>query len=110
LDISADGAAQAMVDALLARVSSLDILVHSAGIMQTGSVEEMNLVDFDRAFGINVRAPYAVTQAALPALKISSRPDPLRELQYHPRREHCRSRNTRDYAGRLEGVRQQSPG
>ena len=39
LDISADGAAQAMVDALLARVPSLDILVHCAGIMQTGSVE-----------------------------------------------------------------------
>jgi NAD(P)-dependent dehydrogenase (short-subunit alcohol dehydrogenase family) len=38
-DISADGAAQAMVDALLARVPSLDILVHCAGIMQTGSVE-----------------------------------------------------------------------
>jgi NAD(P)-dependent dehydrogenase (short-subunit alcohol dehydrogenase family) len=70
LDISVDGAAQAMVDALLARVASLDILVHCAGIMQTGSVEGMNLVDFDRAFEINVRSPYALTQAALPALKI----------------------------------------
>jgi NADP-dependent 3-hydroxy acid dehydrogenase YdfG len=70
LDISVDGAAQAMVDALLARVVSLDILVHCAGIMQTGSVEGMNLIDFDRAFEINVRSPYALTQAALPALKI----------------------------------------
>ncbi len=70
LDISADGAAQAMVDALLARVPSLDILVHCAGIMQTGSVEGMDLVDFDRAFKINVRSPYALTQAALPALKV----------------------------------------
>jgi NAD(P)-dependent dehydrogenase (short-subunit alcohol dehydrogenase family) len=70
LDISADGAAQAMVDALLARIPSLDILVHCAGIMQTGSVEGMNLVDFDRAFEINVRSPYALTQAALPALKV----------------------------------------
>src|ERR1700716_2154099 len=43
LDISADGAAQAMVDALLAHVPSLDILVHCAGILQTGSVEGMNL-------------------------------------------------------------------
>ncbi len=69
LDISADGAAQAMVNALLARVPSFDILDHCAGIMQTGSVEGMNLVDFDRAFEINVRSPYALTQAALPALK-----------------------------------------
>jgi NAD(P)-dependent dehydrogenase (short-subunit alcohol dehydrogenase family) len=70
LDISADSAAKAMVDALLARIPSLDILVHCAGIMQTGSVEGMNLVDFDRAFEINVRSPYALTQAALPALKV----------------------------------------
>src|SRR5260370_41874520 len=60
-----------MVDALLARVHSFDILVHCAGIMQTGSVEGMNLVDFDRAFEINVPSPYALTQAALPALKIN---------------------------------------
>jgi NAD(P)-dependent dehydrogenase (short-subunit alcohol dehydrogenase family) len=59
-----------MVDALLARIPSLDILVHCAGIMQTGSVEGMNLIDFDRAFEINVRSPYALTQAALPALKV----------------------------------------
>src|SRR4051812_10116555 len=48
VDISADGAAQVMVGALLSRVASLDILVHCAGTMQTGTVEEMNLVDFDR--------------------------------------------------------------
>src|SRR5260370_30729266 len=60
-----------MVDALLARVHSFDIRVHCAGIMQAGSVEGMNLVDFDRAFEINVRSPYALTQAALPALKVS---------------------------------------
>jgi NAD(P)-dependent dehydrogenase (short-subunit alcohol dehydrogenase family) len=71
LDISADGAVQATVDALLARVSTFDILVHCAGIMKTGSVEGMNLIDFDRAFEINVRSPYALTQAALPSLKVS---------------------------------------
>ena len=37
---------------MLARIPSLDILVHCAGIMQTGSVEGMNLIDFDRAFEI----------------------------------------------------------
>src|SRR3981081_2295957 len=60
LDISADGAAQAMIDALLARIPSLDILVHCAGIMQTGSVEGMNLVDFDSAFWINLCSPSAL--------------------------------------------------
>jgi NADP-dependent 3-hydroxy acid dehydrogenase YdfG len=67
LDISRDGAAQMMVDALMARAPSLDILVHCAAII-TGSVEGMDLVDFDRAFGINVRSPYALTQATLDGL------------------------------------------
>ena len=71
LDISADGAARVAVDAMLAQVPRLDILVHCAGIMPSGSVEEANMIDFDRAFAINVRAPYALTQAALPALKLS---------------------------------------
>jgi NAD(P)-dependent dehydrogenase (short-subunit alcohol dehydrogenase family) len=71
LDISADGAAQAMVDALLARVPGLDILVHCAGVMKMGSVETSHLIDFDQAWRINVRGPYALTQAALPALRTS---------------------------------------
>jgi NADP-dependent 3-hydroxy acid dehydrogenase YdfG len=36
-----------------------------------GSIETSKLIDFDQAWRINVRAPYALTQAALPALKIS---------------------------------------
>ena len=61
LDISADGAAQAMVDALLARVPKLDILVHCAGVMKMGSVETSHLIDFDQAWRTNVRGPYALT-------------------------------------------------
>jgi NAD(P)-dependent dehydrogenase (short-subunit alcohol dehydrogenase family) len=71
LDISAQGAAQAAVNSLLAQVPHLDLLIHSAGIMHSGSFEQTSLIDFDRAFTINVRAPYALTQAALPALKVS---------------------------------------
>jgi NAD(P)-dependent dehydrogenase (short-subunit alcohol dehydrogenase family) len=71
LDIAADGAAAAAVNALLAQASRLDILVHCAGIMPSGSVEETNAVELDHAFAINVRSPYVLTQAALPALKAS---------------------------------------
>ena len=71
LDISSDGAAQAMVGALLDRAPSLDILVHCAGVMKMGSVETSHLIDFDQAWRINVRGPYALTQAALPALRTS---------------------------------------
>src|SRR5260370_34190992 len=50
LDISADGAAQVMVDALLARLPTLDILVHCAGIMPAGSPAALGPVTSDRPF------------------------------------------------------------
>lgn len=71
LDISTEGAAEVMLDSMIRRAGRFDILVHSAGIMQTGSVEEIQLVEVDRALKVNVFAPYALTQAALPALKRS---------------------------------------
>jgi len=71
LDISADRADQAMVDALLHRVPSLDILVHCARVLKSGTIEQVTLNDFDRAFSTNVRSAYALTQAAMPALKTS---------------------------------------
>jgi NAD(P)-dependent dehydrogenase (short-subunit alcohol dehydrogenase family) len=71
MDISAEGAAAATIDALLTRLSSLDILVNGAGVLTLGTMEEMDLGALDRAFAINVRSPYALTQAALPALKRS---------------------------------------
>jgi NAD(P)-dependent dehydrogenase (short-subunit alcohol dehydrogenase family) len=71
MDISAEGAAAAMLDALQAHVSSIDILVNCAGILTLGTMETMNLAALDRAFTINVRSPYVLTQAALPGLKRS---------------------------------------
>jgi len=71
VDISAQGAAAAVLDALQAHAPSLDILVNCAGILTLGTMERMDLAALDRAFAINVRSPYVLTQAALPALKRS---------------------------------------
>jgi NAD(P)-dependent dehydrogenase (short-subunit alcohol dehydrogenase family) len=71
IDISAQAAPTAMLDAMLAHAPSLDILVNCAGILTLGTMEQMDLAALDRAFAINVRSPYALTQAALPALKRS---------------------------------------
>lgn len=45
------------------------ILVHSAGVIALGSCERASLADFDRQWNVNVRAPYALTQALLEGLK-----------------------------------------
>ena len=47
----------------------IDILIHSAGFISLNSLENASLEDFDRHYRINVRGPYALTQAMLPILR-----------------------------------------
>jgi NADP-dependent 3-hydroxy acid dehydrogenase YdfG len=52
-------------------VGRVDILVHNAGVISTGPVEDASIEDFDLQYRINVRAPYLLTQSLLPMLKSS---------------------------------------
>ena len=55
------------IDTDLGRV---DILIHNAAIHHISSIEDADLSDFDKQYQTNVRAPYALTQALLPMLKV----------------------------------------
>lgn len=57
------------VRSIAASLSSVDILVHSAGIENFGPVETASVEDFDLLYRTNVRAPYLLTQTLLPGLK-----------------------------------------
>lgn len=46
----------------------VNILVNSAGIMQPGSIETMNMDDYDRTMDINVKSVIHLTQNCLPHL------------------------------------------
>jgi NADP-dependent 3-hydroxy acid dehydrogenase YdfG len=46
----------------------LDMLIHAAGYIALGSAATASLEDLDRQYRVNVRAPDALTQAALPLL------------------------------------------
>jgi NADP-dependent 3-hydroxy acid dehydrogenase YdfG len=48
----------------------VDILVHSAGVFVQDRVDAATLADFDLQYRVNVRAPYLLTQALLPALRV----------------------------------------
>jgi NAD(P)-dependent dehydrogenase (short-subunit alcohol dehydrogenase family) len=50
---------------------ALDALVHCAGAYAQGSFEQTPVEELDRQYRINVRAPFRLTQALLPALKAS---------------------------------------
>jgi NAD(P)-dependent dehydrogenase (short-subunit alcohol dehydrogenase family) len=67
-DLTADGAPATIVAAAVDRFGSLDVIVHSAGLFEPLPFEESPLESFDRQMNLNVRAPFALTQAAMPHL------------------------------------------
>jgi NADP-dependent 3-hydroxy acid dehydrogenase YdfG len=50
-------------------VGHVDILIHSAGIISQGLLEDAPAEDLDFQYKINVRAPYILTQALLPMMR-----------------------------------------
>ena len=55
----------------LERFGRLDILVNNAGMALSCPFEETSAAQFDQIMALNVRAPYFLCQAALPALRQS---------------------------------------
>ena len=68
-DLTNDEALSELVRGLLARDGGLDVLVHCAGTWSYGAVETAPVSQLDRQYAANVRAPYLLTQALLPALR-----------------------------------------
>lgn len=50
----------------------LDILVASAGISKSATIEDTTVDDFDKLFAVNVRAPFFLVQQLLPILSNGS--------------------------------------
>jgi short-subunit dehydrogenase len=48
---------------------SVDVLIHSAGVISIGAVENARVSELDWQYRINLRAPYLLTQVLLPMLK-----------------------------------------
>ena len=72
LDITSDDVPRILVDETLSEYGRLDILVHSAGLFLPQPFEGNPLGDLDRQWLVNVRAPFALTQAAIPHLSAGS--------------------------------------
>ena len=48
---------------------SIEVLIHSAGVISIGTIESAPVEEFDRQYRVNLRAPYLLTQALLPMLR-----------------------------------------
>jgi len=68
-DLAADESIRNLRASLEGDFESIDLLIHSAGVISLGQIESAQVEDFDRQYRVNVRGPYLLTQCLLPMLK-----------------------------------------
>lgn len=68
-DLLLDEDLKKLVHRIAEITDQIDILVHSAGIINIGSIEESDNSGLETMFKLNVMAPYFITQKLLPTLK-----------------------------------------
>ena len=68
-DLGVPEEASGLVEAAVVRHGRLDILVNNAGIQYTARLDEYPLARWDAIQAINLRAPFLLTQAALPHMR-----------------------------------------
>jgi NADP-dependent 3-hydroxy acid dehydrogenase YdfG len=67
VELSEDADLQALCQQLAA-LERIDLLVHSAGVAFLASVEDTPIQQLDLQYQVNLRAPFALTKAAVPGL------------------------------------------
>lgn len=73
-DVAQEADVIAMIEAIREKFGRLDVLCNNAGTTTTGlawQFEQIDVEDWDRVFGVNVRGVFLVTKHAAPLLKAS---------------------------------------
>jgi 3-oxoacyl-[acyl-carrier protein] reductase len=68
-DVGDEEVAKRLVETAIARFGRLDVAINNAGIGFLGPLENMDPAEFDRVFRTNVRGPFLLMRAAIPAMK-----------------------------------------
>jgi meso-butanediol dehydrogenase / (S,S)-butanediol dehydrogenase / diacetyl reductase len=63
-----------VVESVLEARGRLDVIVNNAAVYRLKPIEQISVDDFDEVMATNLRAPYFLVQAALPALRASPAP------------------------------------
>jgi NADP-dependent 3-hydroxy acid dehydrogenase YdfG len=69
VDLARDEELRGLADRVVEDFGGLDILVHAAGVIAGGHIQDSILPDLDRQYQTNLRAPYALTQLLLSSLR-----------------------------------------
>lgn len=70
-DLTDSSVPQRVVETARASFKGLDVLISNAGMIQRGTLLELNVDDYDRCFAVNTRATWLLAKAAHPLLKQS---------------------------------------
>ncbi len=68
-DLTDFGAADGVVAAVQAKLGPIDVLVNSAGMAYTNTLESTPVADWERVLALNLTAPFAMTRAVLPGMR-----------------------------------------
>jgi NAD(P)-dependent dehydrogenase (short-subunit alcohol dehydrogenase family) len=71
VDVTADGAPDAIVEAAVSAFGGITTIVNAAGIIANGSIEHTSDAAWDEMLDVNLRAPFRLMRAATPHLKRS---------------------------------------
>lgn len=69
VDLNNDSDIEDFTKQINSSCTKVNILIHSAGIIYLGSLQEMPVDKLDEQYRINVRAPYLITQKLLPLIR-----------------------------------------
>ncbi len=69
-NVASERAVKEAVGLVLDRFGRLDVLVNCAAIDHTLSVDRMSIEQWDAVIGVNLRGPFLMAKAALPAMRL----------------------------------------
>lgn len=70
-DISCDQQVTRLIQQVLGDHGQIDVLANVAGVIQSATCEETLVADWDRILGVNLRGPFLLCKAVIPAMKIA---------------------------------------
>jgi NADP-dependent 3-hydroxy acid dehydrogenase YdfG len=68
MDLTAGAEIARFAQRVRGELGRLDVLVHSAGALRLGNLEQAEAKDFDELYQVNLRAPFLLTKACFPLL------------------------------------------